>query len=180
MVSSYDMDMAERKALNIVLIGMPGCGKTTVGKLLSKMSGMPFIDVDEQIERSAGKTVAQLFGESGEENFRKLETTETAKAGRLAGYVIATGGGVVTRPENYALLAERGRIYYIRRDTDELDTAGRPLSTDRETLRKMYEERGPAYRSFADCTVEEAGGPELLAEFIWKDFRDHVRKTQLL
>lgn len=169
MESSFKKNNTKRRNLNIVLIGMPGSGKTTVGRLLSEICGMPFIDVDEEIEKTSGMSVEEIFSEYGEARFRRLETEETEKAGRLEGAVIATGGGVVKNACNYRALAENGRIYLIQRNISELATKGRPLSKDANALAEMYKERLPLYLEFADCAVSE-GDPTAVAEYILKDF----------
>lgn len=160
----------ERKASNIILIGMPGCGKSTVGKLLAEMSGMLFIDVDIEIEKSAGKVIPKIFAEDGEKQFRRLEAVETSKAGEKNAAVIATGGGVVKLRENYLSLAKNGRIYYIRRPISELAVGGRPLSTDANVLEAMYAERDPLYRKFSDCILDEGMSLIATAEYILNDF----------
>lgn len=160
----------ERKASNIVLIGMPGCGKSTLGRLIAEMSGMLFIDVDSEIENSAKKSIPKIFAEEGEPVFRRLEAVETSKAGKKNGAVIATGGGVVKLWENYLPLAGNGRIYFIRRFLPELAVDGRPLSADALALETMYAEREPLYREFSDCVLEEGMSLTAAAEFILNDF----------
>jgi len=160
-----------RKASNIVLIGMPGCGKSTVGKLLSEMSGMLFIDVDSEIEKSAGMSIPDIFLKFGEEYFRRLEAIEIYSAGAKSGAVIATGGGAVKLRENYRPLAENGRIYFIQRPILELSIDGRPLSEGADSLWEIYADREPLYREFSDCILEEGMSPEAAAEYIFNDFR---------
>lgn len=162
--------------LNIVLIGMPGCGKTTIGGIISEMSGMPLIDIDTEVENSTGVTVQQLIAEYGEKYFRKLESTETVKAGKLSGVIIATGGGVVKNSENLDALAENGRIYYLRRSLSELSILGRPLSKDRDTVLQLYKERNLLYLKFCDCIAQE-GEPISGAESIWSDFKEYRGRT---
>lgn len=166
----------ERLFLNIVLIGMPGCGKSSIGKALSDLSGMQLIDIDEEVERSSGMSVIQIFEDYGEDYFRRLETEETANAGRLSGIIIATGGGVVMKAGNFPALAERGRIYYLQNSVSKLAFCGRPLSKDRDTLLKLYEERDPLYRDFSDCVVQE-GKVSSVAEFIRDDFERFRNKN---
>ena len=141
---------------NIVLIGMAGCGKSTIGRLLAKETGKAFWDADAQIEKLAGKTIPEIFARDGEAEFRRLETAVLSELGKQSGLVIATGGGCVTRPENYSLLHQNGRILWLKRDPGKLPTAGRPLSqkTDPKVL---YEQREHLYAAFADAALENEG-----------------------
>ena len=141
---------------NIVLIGMAGCGKSTIGRLLAKETGKTFRDADAQIEKLAGKTIPEIFAQDGEAEFRRLETEMLSELGKQSGLVIATGGGCVTRPENYPLLHQNGRILWIRRDPGKLPTAGRPLSQKTDPA-VLYEQRKPLYAAFADAAVENEG-----------------------
>lgn len=155
---------------NIVLIGMPGCGKDSVGERLVALTGRKLISVDDEIERVSGRTIPEIFAKDGEAYFRELEHTETVRAGEMRGVIIATGGGVVKTRENYPVLHRNGRIYYIRRPTGELSMEGRPLSTSRERLAEMLVERDPLYLSFADAVIPEGWTPESAAETILNDF----------
>lgn len=144
---------------NIVLIGMPGSGKTTVGRLLAEKLGRRFIDADEEICKAAGKTIPEIFAESGETGFRTLETAVLGELGKASGLVIATGGGCVTRPENYSLLHQNGQIIWLQRNIKSLPVTGRPLSQS-GNLYDMYLTREPLYRSFADWIVENNCDPK--------------------
>lgn len=149
----------EQQTANVVLVGMPGCGKTTVGKLVAERSVRRFIDIDEMIENSAKKSIPEIFSEIGEAGFRRLEAEAVAGVcGKLSGAVISTGGGSVLLPENIMHMRRNGIVFFIERPTDELATEGRPLS-DPATLGKMYEKRLPLYKKSADYTVsgESAG-----------------------
>lgn len=141
---------------NIVLIGMPGSGKSTVGKRLAQLTGKVFVDADEKIVELAGKSIPEIFAQDGEEQFRKLETEALAALGKASGTVIATGGGCVTRQENYPLLHQNGRIYWLQRDIDSLPTDGRPLSQAGK-LTQMYQQRKPLYEAFSDCIIDNNG-----------------------
>ena len=138
---------------NIVLIGMPGCGKSTIGALLAERLHRKIVDADAEIIRLAGKTIPEIFAQDGEVVFRDWETKALAQLGKQSGLVIATGGGCVTRQRNYPLLHQNGSIFWLRRDTSLLPTDGRPLS-QRNSLSDMYETRRPLYEAFADFSVD--------------------------
>ena len=137
---------------NIVLIGMPGCGKSTVGKLLAQELNRQFIDADAMVVQKAGMTIPEIFETHGEHAFRALETQVLAELGQRSSLVIATGGGCVTRAENYPLLHQNGTIYWLQRDISSLPTRGRPLSKA-GNLEEMYRIRKPLYETFADHIV---------------------------
>ena len=158
---------------NIVLIGMPSSGKTTVGTLLAERLRRPLIDTDAETERRTGKTVPELFAEGGEENFRKEERLTVSECARGTGVIIATGGGAPMFPENRAALAGNGFVVLILRDTEKLDTAGRPLSRDLDTLKAMYEVRMPVYKAFADAEAVNNDTPSACAEFILEKFYEN-------
>lgn len=141
-----------RQAENIVLIGMPGCGKTTIGALLAQKLGKHFVDIDAEIEQRTQLSVPEILGKYGEDRFREMETEVLAAFGKESGLVIATGGGCVTRKENYPLLHQNGRICWIKRDIFLLPTAGRPLSSEMD-IAAMYTLREPVYNSYADISV---------------------------
>lgn len=144
---------------NIVLIGMPGCGKSTVAARLSAELGRPLVDADHEIRKAAGCDIMEIFANSGEDAFRLIETGILEKLGKESGLVIATGGGCVTRAENYPLLHQNGKIFWLQRDIKKLPKEGRPLSLT-GNLEAMLEVRAPLYRKFADYTVNNDGTPE--------------------
>ena len=144
---------------NLILIGMPGCGKSTVGRLLAEKTGKTFVDTDAEIEKLAQKTIPRIFAEDGEEVFRNYETKILSEFGKESGLIIATGGGCVTRACNYPLLHQNGAIFWLQRDIDKLPTDGRPLSQSR-SLAEMYETRRPLYAQFADHTIDNNGSTE--------------------
>lgn len=154
-----------RQLENLVLIGMPGGGKSTVGKILAEMTGKTFVDTDKQIIQLAGKSIAEIFREDGEDHFRQLETEILRKYGKESGLVIATGGGCVTRKENYPLLHQNGKIIWLQRDIPKLPTAGRPLSKQCN-LQEMYAQRQSLYQAFADQIVSNDSTPEQAAAAI--------------
>ena len=144
---------------NIVLIGMPGCGKTTIGTLLAEKLGRTLADADEKIISLAGKSIPDIFAQDGEPTFRDWETKALTELGKQSGLVIATGGGCVTQKRNYPLLHQNGYLVWLERDCSVLPTDGRPLSQAND-LGKMYAARKPLYEAFADIRVENAGTPE--------------------
>jgi len=152
---------------NVILVGMPGCGKTTVGRLLSEALGRELIDTDEMITAAFGRTPSEIINADGEENFRKIEHVEVANAGKMSGMVISTGGGVVTRRENFDVLRQNGTVVFINRATDTLDTFDRPLS-QKNKLSDMYQKRLPLYREICDFEVSNDKTPEECAAIIIK------------
>lgn len=146
-------EILRRQMENIVLIGMPGCGKSTIGKQLADVTGKEFVDADEKIAQLAGKSIPEIFAEDGEEVFRSFETKALEELGKRSGLVIATGGGCVTKERNYPLLHQNGTIIWLKRGLDQLPTDGRPLSQAGD-LAKMYEIRRPMYEAFADHAID--------------------------
>ena len=152
---------------NVILIGMPGCGKSTIGKYLAKELGRKLVDADAEIVKRIGDIPA-YFAAHGEEAFRQVETEVLRELGKQSGLVIATGGGCVTRPENYPVLHQNGRIVWIRRDLSELPTNGRPVS-QRDGVAAIYEARKPLYTRFADVIVDNKGTVgEVITEILKK------------
>jgi len=163
-----------RDAENIVLIGMPGSGKSTVGKHLADICGREALECDELIAKKAGKTIPEIFAQDGEDEFRKLESEVLLECGKQKGRIIITGGGAVTRKENYPALHQNGRIYRIRRSVDLLALEGRPLSKSIDALREMEKVREPMYRAFSDVEIENIASPEETAEAIRRDFYENT------
>lgn len=147
------------KMENIILIGMPGCGKSTIGKLLAEFSGKVFVDADQQIIDSFGKSIPEIFSQEGEAGFRDKETHVLTQLGKQSGLVIATGGGCITRQQNYPLLHQNGTIFWLQRDLDKLPTDGRPLSQANK-LADLYHQRQMLYRSFADQIIDNNSNPQ--------------------
>ena len=143
---------------NIILIGMPGSGKTTVGRLLTQKTGKTFIDADEELVRCAGRSIPEIFARDGEPAFRQLETGVLSEIGQKSGLVIATGGGCVTQERNYPLLHQNGTVFCLKRDLLKLPTDGRPLS-QRSTAEELYRTRKPLYEAFADFMIDNNGAP---------------------
>lgn len=138
---------------NTVLIGMPGCGKSTVGKLLAQKLRKTFVDADTVIMQKAGMPIPEIFTRYGEAEFRRIETNVLQEIGASFGQVIATGGGCVTRPDNYPALHQNGTIIWLSRSIDALPTNGRPLSQSNR-LSDMYQIREPLYKAFCDIQVD--------------------------
>lgn len=149
---AYKEALAQKR--NIVLIGMPTSGKSTVGKLLSRQAGKPYYDTDALIEQRLKKTVPEIFAESGETAFRKEECETVKEVSAKTGCIIATGGGVVLSRENIRLLKKNGKIFFLDRPKELLTAGGgRPLSSDATALERMYEKRLPLYLAAADCRI---------------------------
>ena len=159
------LDKLESQMQNIVLIGMPGCGKSTVGKIIADKTGRKFMDADSEIVKLVGKSIPEIFVQDGEEAFRNLETKVLAELGRQSGLVIATGGGCVTKERNYNLLHQNGNIFWIQRKISNLPTEGRPLS-NQNSLEQMYRKREPLYEQFRDWIIVNDSTPEDAAEQI--------------
>ena len=174
----YDADVAEKiygdiykRKENIVLIGMPASGKSTVGRVTAKAMERALIDTDGLIEKSEKRSIPEIFEYLGEPYFRDCETAVIKSVASLSGKVIATGGGAVLREENIDALRENGRIYFIDRAlSDLIPTIDRPLSSDKEAIRKRYEERYGAYTALADVRIEVCGDAESVSKSIMEDF----------
>ena len=176
---TYEPDTTDRiyhellkKTENVVLSGMPGAGKSTVGKLLAKELDRPFFDLDEEIVRVAGRSIPEIFEEDGESAFRELETRVLCEAlANQKGILLATGGGAVLKDENIDLLHRNGKIYFIDRPLEYLlPTADRPLASSAEAIRHRYKERYDRYCATADCRIDGDGSVETVANRIRKEF----------
>lgn len=139
---------------NIVLVGMPGSGKTTIGKAIARKTNRTFIDTDVEFEKETGITCSQYITQYGEQAFRDKETQVVERVAKLSKCVIATGGGAVLREQNRIALQSNSTIVWIKRNLDGLPLTNRPLSKDRETIKKMYSFRAPIYQSVCDFQVE--------------------------
>ena len=148
-----------REMENVVLVGMPGSGKTTIAMALAEKLGRPVPDVDAAVVETAGCSIPTVFEREGEGGFRRRETAAIADLGKRSGVVIATGGGSVLRPENYDLLHQNGTIFWLQRDWRKLPTDGRPISQTRD-LSELLHERTPAYTRFADHIIDNNGTVE--------------------
>ncbi len=139
---------------NIVLMGMPGSGKSTVGLALANKINRPFIDTDEVIIEREGMHTSKIIEEKGEPYFRDIETKVVKEVSKLQGYIIATGGGVVLRDENMQALKQNGFIIFLDRNIMNLSKDGRPLSQGEDALKQMYKERIDLYTKYADATAD--------------------------
>lgn len=145
---------------NIALVGMPSCGKTTIGRMLAKALGKRFVDLDAEIERASGQSVPSIFETQGEAGFRRWEQRVTERFAKESGQVLSCGGGAVKTPANVRALRRNGLVVYLERPVEKLRVGGsRPLSTDREALERMAAERRPLYEAAADITVDNSGEP---------------------
>ena len=166
-------DKMRRQMENIILVGMPGCGKSTVGSLLAEKLGKAFVDADAELEKVYGVDIPTIFATEGEAGFREKETAVLTDLGKRAGLVIATGGGCVTREQNYPLLHQNGTVFWLKRDLNKLPSDGRPLSRITK-MEDMYRIRKPLYEGFADHIIEnDAAVEDTVAQIIakWEEVR---------
>lgn len=153
----YQVLSAQMK--NIILIGMPGCGKTTVSSALAAKIGRTAVDADEELVKLAGKSIPKIFAQDGEEAFRALETKVLTHLGKQSGLIISTGGGCVTRQRNYPSLHQNGTIFFLKRSLELLPTQGRPLS-QQNPLELLYAQRREQYLAFSDFVIDNNGSLE--------------------
>ncbi len=161
---------------NIVFIGMPGCGKTTLSKIVSRELKRKYADIDRLIVNSENRSIQDIFNTDGEIFFRNLETETIKKVSKKTGIVIATGGGAVKNPENINVLKSNGLIFYVDRDVSELSTKGRPLSASAEEVQKLYEERRQLYNSYMDYYIKndsKSDSIEKVAEKTVEAYNEH-------
>jgi len=156
---------------NLILVGMPGCGKSTIGKQISDTLEKTFVDADAELENIYGCRIPEIFAQEGESGFREKETAVLEQLGKRSGMVIATGGGCVTRKQNYLSLHQNGRIFWLKRDLRQLPTDGRPLS-QANSLDAMYQIRKPMYESFCDVQVDNNRTAEETVKEILKKWED--------
>lgn len=160
-----------REYSNVVLIGMPGSGKTTVGREVAKLLSREFIDADQELERRTGQKIPDIMARQGQAAFRQMESQLLQELGQRTGLVLATGGGAILREENRAALRQNGRIYWLKRDLDRLAVKGRPLSAQPGALERMWRERAPLYRQCAQYSLVNHGSRVRSARRIVHDFQ---------
>lgn len=158
------------QTLNLILVGMPGCGKSTLGQAVAAALQREFVDCDAEIVRRAGKSIPEIFAQDGEGAFRALESGVLADVCRGHGLVISTGGGAVLRAENRDAMRQNGRVCLIRRALALLPRDGRPLSASEDAVARLWEARRAAYETAADFPVENDGTVEEAAEMIREGF----------
>ena len=144
----------KRDLSNVAIIGMPGCGKSTIGRALAKTLGKTYVDLDEVIEKNTGMPIPDIFAREGEASFRKYESQAVAEISKQTRQVIACGGGVIKTPGNARALRQNGPVLWVRRPLSRLATRGRPLSKGGEALRQMEAERTPLYTAAATAELE--------------------------
>jgi len=166
-------NIIRRQTGNIVLVGMPGSGKSCIGAALAQICGRCAVDIDAQIINADGRSIPEIFAQSGEDEFRRLEREQIEIAGKQSGCIIITGGGAVKDERNYMPLHQNGRIYYIKRPIEDLPRDGRPLSQNAD-LSIMYAQRAPLYERFCDVIIENTGSIEEAADKIWRDYNENI------
>ena len=168
-----------RECLNLVLVGMPGSGKSTLGRAAAERLGKRFIDLDEEIVKRFGP-IPEIFKNLGEAAFRDMESEIVKEYGKESGCVLATGGGTVLRQENVRALRQNAAVIWVRRELDQLSTQGRPLSTGMDALKRMEEARTPLYRACADFEVFNNGTTEKAVKRILEGFDEaaHPERPQ--
>ncbi len=161
----------EKQTKNLILVGMPGCGKTTAGKNLALLTGKEFIDSDEVIKATEGKCPSEIIKSEGERVFREIETRVLKEICKESGKIIATGGGAVTIPENHDIMRQNGTVIFLKRPIESLDKNDRPLSTD---LPALYKKRLPLYEEFSDAEIEGKESPTETAAAILAAWEEKV------
>ena len=160
-----------REKMNLVLIGMPGCGKSTIARKLAEISGRPAVDIDQRIVERIGMPIRDFFAQQGEARFRQIEAEILAEVTLQTGQIIATGGGIVKDWENVRRLRQSGKVYFLDRSLDQLETdPSRPLSSSREALRQLYDQRIDLYRAACDQQIENNGSADETARRLWQDW----------
>ena len=146
----------QHQLANISLIGMPGCGKSTIGAALAKRLNKTFVDLDEEIERRTGNNIPDIFAHEGEEAFRRYEAETLADIGKRTGQVIACGGGIIKTPANVHAMRQNGCVLWVQRPLGKLATGGRPLSQGGAALKQLQAERTPLYRAAAHAVLDNS------------------------
>ena len=162
--------------LNLVLVGMPGCGKSTLGAQVAALLNRPFVDCDEEIVREAGMSIPEIFARFGETDFRRREAEMLRRVGRESGTVVATGGGAILREDNVRALRQNGRVCFLRRALEQLPTDGRPLSGPDDAIARLWRERREKYERCADFTVDNNSSAEAVARRIQEGFHEAAHR----
>ena len=172
--SEIDRVLSEvaRARTSIALVGMPGAGKSAVGNMLGKITGLPVYDADAEIEKEAGMTIPEIMEKEGVPAFRERETGVIKRLSLLRGAIIVTGGGAVLREDNRLNLRRNARVYQIARDVSLLPKEGRPLSTN---LVQMEKDRAPYYALARDVLISNDTTIENAADAVWRDFCENTR-----
>ena len=165
------LSILEKQMKNIVLVGMPGCGKSTAGKLLAQKLGRDFVDTDSLIVENEKMPIPEIFEKYGEEYFRNAEAKAVAEAGKMSGKIIATGGGAILRDDNKVNLRQNAVVVYLNRDISMLSIDGRPLSQSNNLI-EMYRVRQLHYWMVSDLSVEVDSDPEVTVERIMKGLEE--------
>jgi len=161
-----------REMENIAIVGMPGSGKSTVGKILAEEMGRPFVDLDDLITQTTGRSPEEIIKRDGEAAFRDIECRILCQSAKRCGIVLSTGGGTVLRQENQKALGMNSRVYWLRRPLEQLEIAGRPLSWN---LSEMYLLRRPIYERVSNAVVDMGSSTHEAAQQIMEEFDEHTR-----
>ncbi len=162
------VDVVSKATRNIVFIGMPGSGKSTIGAMIAKKLGRKFFDTDKMVKKISGRTPAEIIKTDGEPTFREIEKQAALEAGKQTSAVIATGGGIVLDDRNIDALRQNGYLIFLDRYIDNLETKNRPLSSGADALKKLYDKRYPLYKKYADMTVDSNSDLKVTVEKIYE------------
>ena len=167
--------MLKDKIQNIVLIGMPSTGKTTIGKALAERRRLPFIDTDEEIVKMAKMTIPEIFEKHGEPHFRQIESQVVHEVGKKSGHIIACGGGAILTEGAHTALAQNGVIVHLFQNPERTDLTGRPLLKNIEDVKKLHKERMPIYKKFANIEIAtDSGNIEQILEELEEKLNEHT------
>lgn len=154
---------------NIVLIGMPACGKSTIGYWLSKKIGYPLLDTDKYLEEKENRIISDIFSNEGEEYFRNLETKYLKELSEKEGLIISTGGGVVKKKENIDILKKNGIVIFLNREINDISKENhkhRPLLQDINNIQKLYDERIDLYKKYSDIIIKNNDDMSIIVDRI--------------